>query len=105
MGAAEEPVLVVTPQVFRSRMSLTPANSTAGGKRFSQLPPPPLRRRTCFIDPFANVRGSTEHALACTLANLAGKKVAVLRPLSDIDDGASWRRYVQEEVGNAYGRR
>jgi rSAM/selenodomain-associated transferase 1 len=63
-----------------------------------------LRRRPRFIDPFANVRWSSEHALADTLANLAENEVAMLRPLSDIDDGASLRRPVHEEFGNACGR-
>jgi glycosyltransferase A (GT-A) superfamily protein (DUF2064 family) len=56
-----------------------------------------LRRRPCFFDPFTKVRWSSEYALADTLANLAGKNVAMLRTLSDIDDGASWRRYQQRE--------
>ncbi|MBN9086742.1 MAG: TIGR04282 family arsenosugar biosynthesis glycosyltransferase [Reyranella sp.] len=57
-----------------------------------------LRRRPHFIDPFANVRWSSEHALADTVANLADKEVAMLRPLSDVDDGASWRRHALREV-------
>ncbi len=57
-----------------------------------------LRRRPHFIDPFANVRWSSEHALADTMANLADKEVAMLRPLSDVDDGASWRRHTLREV-------
>jgi rSAM/selenodomain-associated transferase 1 len=56
-----------------------------------------LRRRPCFFDPFTDVRWSSDHALADTLANLAGKNVAMLRTLSDIDDGASWRRHQQRE--------
>jgi rSAM/selenodomain-associated transferase 1 len=35
--------------------------------------------------PFAGVRWSTEHALADTLANFGGRKVALLRRLSDVD--------------------
>lgn len=57
-----------------------------------------LRRRPHFVDPFPNVRWSSEHALADTLANLADKEVAMLRPLSDIDDGASWRRHTLQET-------
>ena len=41
---------------------------------------------------FADVRWSTEHALADTLANVRpGVRVATLETLSDIDDGASYR--------------
>ncbi|WP_439599400.1 TIGR04282 family arsenosugar biosynthesis glycosyltransferase [Falsiroseomonas sp.] len=35
--------------------------------------------------PFARVRWSTRHALADTLANFAGRPVALLRPLRDVD--------------------
>ncbi len=38
--------------------------------------------------PFAGVRWSTEHALADTLANFAGRRVALLRVLRDVDTGA-----------------
>jgi uncharacterized protein len=54
-----------------------------------------LRRRPHFIDPFAKVRWSSQHALADTLANLAGKRVVLLRQLADIDDGAAWKAYVE----------
>lgn len=60
-----------------------------------------LRRRPRFIDPFANVRWSSEYALADTLANLAGKEVAMLRTLSDIDDGETWSRKGRREVFDA----
>lgn len=63
-----------------------------------------LRRRPRFIDPFANVRWSSEHALADTLANLAGKEVAMLRTLSDIDDGEAWRVNGRREASNACSR-
>ncbi len=56
------------------------------------------RRRPRFFDPFVNVRWSSEHALADTLANLAGKEVAMLWPLSDIDDGPSWRGYKRRKA-------
>ena len=43
---------------------------------------------------FDDVRWSTEHALADTLANVRpGVRVAVLEPLSDIDDGAAYRAW------------
>ncbi|HEY3779282.1 MAG TPA: DUF2064 domain-containing protein [Rhizomicrobium sp.] len=52
-----------------------------------------LRRRPRFIDPFQNVRWSSEHALTDTIANLADKDVAILRELSDIDDGSAWHAH------------
>lgn len=43
---------------------------------------------------FDNVRWSTEHALADTLANVRpGVRVAMLEPLADIDDGAAYRKW------------
>ena len=38
--------------------------------------------------PFAGVRWSTEHALADTLANFAGRRVIMLRTLRDVDTAA-----------------
>ena len=38
--------------------------------------------------PFASVRWSTEHALADTLANFAGRRVVMLRTLRDVDTAA-----------------
>ena len=38
--------------------------------------------------PFASVRWSTEHALTDTLANFAGRRVATLRTLHDVDTAA-----------------
>lgn len=38
--------------------------------------------------PFAGVRWSTEHALADTLANFRGRRVALLRRLRDVDTAA-----------------
>jgi len=60
-----------------------------------------LRRRPRFIDPFAKVRWSSEHALADTLANLADNEVAMLRTLSDVDDGETWSRKGRREVFDA----
>jgi rSAM/selenodomain-associated transferase 1 len=42
--------------------------------------------------PFASVRWSTEHALADTLANFVGFRVAMLRTLDDVDTAADLRR-------------
>jgi rSAM/selenodomain-associated transferase 1 len=64
-----------------------------------------LRRRPRFLDCFGNVRWSTAHALADTLSNLVGKDVALLRMLSDIDDGASLRRHLRKEAHRDDGRR
>jgi glycosyltransferase A (GT-A) superfamily protein (DUF2064 family) len=60
-----------------------------------------LRRRPRFIDPFANVRWSSEYALADTIAHLKGEEIAMLRMLRDIDDGESWRQYQRREVSDA----
>ena len=46
-----------------------------------------LRRRPQFIDPFTNVRWSTRHALADTVAGLGGRRVAMVAMLADVDDG------------------
>ncbi len=45
--------------------------------------------------PFSGVRWSTPQARADTLANLAGRRVQMLRELEDVDDGASYRRWRQ----------
>jgi rSAM/selenodomain-associated transferase 1 len=42
--------------------------------------------------PFAAVRWSSEHALADTLANFAGWRIATLRTLHDVDTAADLRR-------------
>jgi uncharacterized protein len=42
--------------------------------------------------PFASVRWSTEHALADTLVNFGGRRVALLRTLHDVDTAADWWR-------------
>jgi uncharacterized protein len=44
--------------------------------------------------PFATVRWSTEYALADTLRNFAGRRIALLRTLHDVDTAADWRRTV-----------
>ncbi len=51
-----------------------------------------LRRTPRVPGMFANVRWSSAHTLADTLANLAGARVAMLEPLEDVDDGISHRR-------------
>ena len=53
-----------------------------------------LRRHPRVPDLFRNVRWSTEHALADTLANLGrGQTVAMLDVLEDVDDGGSYARW------------
>lgn len=49
-----------------------------------------LRRRPRFIDPFTEVRWSTRHALADTLAGLTDRRVAMVATLADVDDGAAF---------------
>jgi len=46
---------------------------------------------------FAGVRWSSEHALADTMANLAGRQVAMMRQLADVDDATSYRDYVSTQ--------
>jgi len=50
------------------------------------------RRRPALRLPFAKVRWSTRHALADTLANLRGERLAFLEVLRDVDDGADLAR-------------
>jgi uncharacterized protein len=45
-----------------------------------------MRRRPRLLRPFTDVRWSSEHALADTLANLEGRTVAFLATLNDVDD-------------------
>lgn len=62
-----------------------------------------FRRRPRLVDPFHNVRWSTEHALSDSLANLAGASVAMLDMREDVDDAASLARQSGWEF--LYGRR
>lgn len=50
-----------------------------------------LKRTPRVLKPFASVRWSGEHALADTLANLKGKRVAFAAPLGDVDEKDSYR--------------
>ena len=52
-----------------------------------------LKRLPGPLDPFADVRWSGPHALADTLANLAGRRVAFLDMLADIDTVEDLRRF------------
>lgn len=51
-----------------------------------------IRRRPRVLPVFADVRWSSRHTLADTLANLEGLRVAMLEQLGDVDDGTSYRR-------------
>jgi len=51
------------------------------------------RRRTV-LKMFENVRWSSAHALADTMANLEGTSVKLLRQLADVDDPASYRNWL-----------
>lgn len=62
-----------------------------------------FRRRPRFVDPFRDVRWSTEYALSDSLANLAGASVAMLDVRDDVDDAASLARQSGWEF--LYGRR
>lgn len=52
-----------------------------------------LKRVPRVLTPFASVRWSSETALADTLANLEGKKIAFVATLSDVDDAWACRRH------------
>lgn len=55
-----------------------------------------LRRRPHVVRLFKNVRWSSEHALADTLANLGpGQAAAQLDVLEDVDDGAALARWLK----------
>jgi len=54
-----------------------------------------LRRSPRVPEAFTGVRWSSQHALADTLANLAGLEVAFLETLDDVDDSAALARWRQ----------
>ena len=45
------------------------------------------------LSPFASVRWSSDKALADTLANLEGRKIAFVAMLDDVDDADAYRRH------------
>lgn len=51
-----------------------------------------LKRRPRVLTPFAGVRWSSAYALADTVANLDGKRVAFAATLSDVDTAEDWHR-------------
>jgi uncharacterized protein len=60
-----------------------------------------LRRSPRLLAPFRSVRWSSPHALADTLANLEGRKIATVATLSDVDTAeaygklrAAWQRLI-----------
>ncbi len=52
-----------------------------------------LKRAPRLIAPFASVRWSSDKALADTLANLEGRKIAFVAMLDDVDDADAYRRH------------
>ncbi len=54
------------------------------------------KRRPRVIDMFGGVRWSGPHALEHTLSNLKGARHGMLRPLSDVDDGADYARLIDK---------
>jgi rSAM/selenodomain-associated transferase 1 len=54
--------------------------------------------------PFANARWSTEHALADTGANFAGRRVALIRMLRDVDSAADLPSGSRERLGQLAGQ-
>ncbi len=52
--------------------------------------------------PFAGVRWSSEHALADTLANFAGRTVALLRTLNDVDIAKDMEQRLPGELPGAF---
>ncbi|MEE8350698.1 MAG: TIGR04282 family arsenosugar biosynthesis glycosyltransferase [Rhodospirillales bacterium] len=56
-----------------------------------------MNRRPVFTDIFQNVRFSTKHALADTIANLApSQRHVLLETLTDIDDGKDYRGWKKD---------
>lgn len=53
-----------------------------------------LRRRPKFVDPFASVRWSSEHALQDTLSNLRQHSVGFVEMLEDVDNAAALKRHL-----------
>ena len=60
-----------------------------------------LSRRPKRLAPFENVRWSSPHALADSLGNLRGQRVAFATVLFDIDTEADYRRYKRASIGPA----
>jgi hypothetical protein len=87
------PVLIVGSDI----PELAPADIAAGfaalGSHDAVFGPAPdggywlvgLRRTPRVLDPFGGVRWSDDHALADTVRNLKGRRIAFLRELADID--------------------
>ena len=59
-----------------------------------------LRRTPATPRAFQNVRWSSEYARADTMANLKGRRIALVAPLDDVDDAGDLRR-----LGHLVGRR
>ncbi len=63
------------------------------------------RRRRPPWRPYRGVRWSSPHALADVLANLRGRRVALLETLEDVDDAAALRRAGGAVGGRNHSRR
>lgn len=59
-----------------------------------------LRRRPRMLDPFFGVRWSSAHALADTVGNLAGRSIATVGTLADVDTADDFARST-----SVFGRR
>jgi len=94
------PVVIIgsdAPQVLQSDVAaafraLRRADAVFGPARDGGYWLVGLSRRSRRMAVFEGVRWSTAHALADTLANLRGRRVAFLRELEDVDDAESFRR-------------
>jgi len=62
-----------------------------------------LKRRPHVKEIFGNVRWSSEHALADTMANLEGASIAMLDVMPDIDTGADFARWKASLLGIKHG--
>jgi len=54
-----------------------------------------LKRRSKRLSPFADVRWSSEHALADSIRNLRGARIGFVRTLFDVDTREDWLRWRQ----------
>ncbi len=99
------PVVIIgsdIPGINRTDIAL--AFSALGGKDAVFGPAPDggywlvgQRRMPKVLALFADVRWSSEHALADTLANLRGYKTAMLRTIADVDEEADYRRWLRTQ--------
>ncbi len=89
---ADIPEITAT-HIIRAFRALGSADAVFGPARDGGYWLVGLRRGPALPGIFRDVRWSTRHALADTLANLEGRRVARIDRLDDIDDAAAWRRW------------